>query len=49
MSELAQRIALEIHRVSDAVLIALVGSNDPDVSSMAGREAARRMVAERPR
>jgi hypothetical protein len=48
-SDIAQRIALEIHGLSDAVVIALVSCTDEHVSRMASREAARRMVAERPR
>jgi hypothetical protein len=49
MSELAQRIALEVRRLSDPVLIGLVSCSDPDVADLAAREAARRMIAERPR
>jgi hypothetical protein len=47
-SGLANQIALKVRGLDDDVLIALI-ADDPDVKRMAAAEAARRMIAERPR
>ena len=48
MSELSERVAMEVRGLSDHVLLAVI-AHDEDTVKLAAKEAARRMLAERPR